>query len=77
MLTLTTPDLHLSCTIYDPRDLASGSIDVLGFQTGDFRESLDVHSQNCYVREKDQTWASARSNRSSGTKRAEEKKGEQ
>lgn len=34
MLTLTTPDLHLFWTAYDPLDLASGSIDVLGFQAG-------------------------------------------
>ena len=34
MLTLTTPDLRLFWTAYDPLDLASGSIDVLGFQAG-------------------------------------------
>jgi hypothetical protein len=31
---LTTPDLRLFWTAYDPLDLASGSIDVLGFQAG-------------------------------------------
>jgi hypothetical protein len=34
MLTFTTPDLRLFWTAYDPLDLASGSIDVLGFQAG-------------------------------------------
>jgi hypothetical protein len=34
MLTLATPDLRLFWTAYDPLDLASGSIDVLGFQAG-------------------------------------------
>ena len=34
MLTLATPDLRLFWTVYDPLDLASGSIDVLGFQAG-------------------------------------------
>lgn len=34
MLTLATPDLHLFWTAYDPLDMASNSIDVLGFQTG-------------------------------------------
>jgi hypothetical protein len=34
MLTVTTPDLRLFWTAYDPLDLASGSIDVLGFQAG-------------------------------------------
>ncbi len=34
MLTLTTPDLRLFWAAYDPLDLASGSIDVLGLQSG-------------------------------------------
>jgi hypothetical protein len=34
MLTLSTPDLRLFWTAYDPLDLASASIDVLGFQAG-------------------------------------------
>jgi hypothetical protein len=34
MLTLATPDLRLFWTAYDPLDLASGSIDVLGFMSG-------------------------------------------
>ncbi len=34
MLTLTTPDLRLFWTACDPLDLASASIDVLGFQAG-------------------------------------------
>lgn len=34
MLTLASPDLRLFWTAYDPLDLASGCIDVLGFQAG-------------------------------------------
>lgn len=34
MLTLSTADLRLFWTAYDPLDLASASIDVLGFQAG-------------------------------------------
>src|SRR5262245_15457721 len=34
MLAHATPDLRLFWTAYDPLDLASGSIDVLGFQAG-------------------------------------------
>lgn len=34
MLALSTPDLRLFWTAYDPLDLASGSIDVLGLQSG-------------------------------------------
>jgi hypothetical protein len=34
MINRTTPDFRLFWTAYDPLDLASGSIDVLGFQLG-------------------------------------------
>ncbi len=34
MINLTTPNFRLFWTAYDPLDLASGSIDVLGFQGG-------------------------------------------
>ena len=47
VLTLTTPDLRFFWTAYDPLDLASSSIDVLGIQAGYIAMARRINIARC------------------------------